>query len=308
MIPSPSRHDVVCYGEILWDVLPDKSLPGGAPMNVAYHLKKLGANPAMITRIGKDEYGQKLVDLLSRSGITTDYVQVDEGHLTGLVHARLKEHNEMVYDIVQPVAWDFIEWEDRFHELVQQAKYFVYGSLTSRNQVSRATLYRLLDLANTKVLDINLRPPHFSRSSVEQLLEKTDMLKMNEAELALISGWYSQLEKEEDRMKLLQDRFHIETVIVTMGGEGAMLLDKGNITRHHGYQVQVADTIGSGDAFLAGLLSQFIKGVNAVEALNYASGLGALIASYQGACPEYEISEITGLMHTPSHQKVQSHL
>jgi fructokinase len=40
MIPSPARPDVVCYGEILWDILPDKSLPGGAPMNVAYHLKK----------------------------------------------------------------------------------------------------------------------------------------------------------------------------------------------------------------------------------------------------------------------------
>jgi fructokinase len=308
MIPSPARPDVVCYGEILWDILPDKSLPGGAPMNVAYHLKKLGAHPALITRIGKDGYGKELVDLLSQSGITTDYVQEDDRHSTGLVHARLKEHNEMVYDIVQPVAWDFIEWEDPFYQLVQQAKYFVYGSLTSRNQVSRATLYRLLDLANTKVLDINLRPPHFSQSSVEQLLEKTDMLKMNEAELALISGWYSQLEKEEDRMKLLQDRFNIETVIVTMGGEGAMLLDKGAISRHRGYQVQVADTIGSGDAFLAGLLSQFIQQKAPEEALNYACGLGALIATYQGACPEYETSEITGLINANAHQKVQSHL
>jgi fructokinase len=271
-------------------------------------LKKLGVHPALITRIGKDEYGEKLVGLLAKSGISTDYVQVDDSHSTGLVHATLKAHNEMVYDIVQPVAWDFIEWEDQFHQLVQQAKYFVYGSLTSRNQVSRATLYRLLDLANTKVLDINLRPPHFSQSSVEQLLDKTDMLKMNEAELALISGWYSQLEQEEDRMKLLQDRFNIETVIVTLGGEGAMLLDKGSISRHYGYHVKVADTIGSGDAFLAGLLSQFIKQKAPEEALNYACGLGALIATYQGACPEYETSEITGLMNASSNQKVQSNL
>jgi fructokinase len=303
MIPSPLHHNVVCYGEILWDILPDKALPGGAPMNVAYHLKKLGADPALITKVGKDEYGEKLIALLSQSSITSDYVQVDESQKTGLVYARLKEHNEMVYDIVQPVAWDFIDWDERFDGLVQQAKYFIYGSLTSRSQVSRGTLYRLLDLANTKVLDINLRPPHFSQSSVEQLLNKTDMLKMNEAELALISGWYSQLEQEEDQMKLLQDRFNLETVIVTMGGEGAMLLDKGNISRHGGYQVQVADTIGSGDAFLAGYISEIAKGASCQQALAFACGAGAMVASKSGGCPQYEVSEIQTIINTYSNQQ-----
>jgi fructokinase len=308
MKPSPLRHDVVCYGEILWDILPDQLLPGGAPMNVAYHLKKLGINPAMITRIGKDQHGEKLVELLTQSGITTDYVQLDDHQQTGLVYARLKEHNEMVYDIVQPVAWDCIAWDDHFSALVKNSKYFVYGSLTSRSQISRETLYKLLDIANTRVLDINLRPPHFNQSLVEYLLGKADILKMNEAELALVSNWYSQLGQEEDRMKLLQDRFNIETVIVTMGGEGAMLLDKGNVSRHQGFKVQVADTIGSGDAFLAGFLSQMIKGGAAANALNYASGLGALIATYPGACPNYDTSEISSLMNASSKQKVQSNL
>lgn len=303
MIPSPFQLDVVCYGEILWDILPDKSLPGGAPMNVAYHLKKLGSNPALITKVGKDIHGEKLVELLSESGLTTKYVQVDGRHSTGLVHAWIKEQNEMVYDIVQPVAWDFIQWENQIQELVKESKYFVYGSLTSRSQVSRDTLYQLLDIANTRVLDINLRPPHFNRSLVEYLMAKTNILKMNNAELELIAGWYSQFQQPEDRMKLLQDRFRIETVVVTMGEEGAMLLDKDAVYRHPGYHVQVADTIGSGDAFLAAFINQTIKGTSGQQALSFACGAGAFIASQTGACPQYDPSQIKEVMNSYSQQQ-----
>jgi fructokinase len=296
MIPSSLHHDVVCFGEILWDVLPDQMLPGGAPMNVAYHLKKLGINPALITRVGKDGYGDKLVDLLTQSGISTDYVQLDETYLTGLVYAKPNEYNEVTYDIVYPSAWDFIQCRQDCSDLLAQARYFVFGSLTSRSEASRNTLYSLLDCAATKVLDINLRPPHFSRERIEYLLGKTDILKMNSSELELVSGWFSQFKKSEDRMRLLQDRFNIQTVIVTMGGDGAMLLDKGDLCLHKGHRVQVADTIGSGDAFLAGYLSQLIKEVPGEQALTFAGNLGALIATYPGACPDYDPSEITNLV------------
>lgn len=306
MIPSSSHHPVVCYGEILWDVLPDKTLPGGAPMNVAYHLNKLGVSPAMITRIGRDNYGQKLVKLLADSGIDTRFIQTDETHATGLVTASIKEHNEMEYDIVQPVAWDFIEWEDSFAALLRQASYLVYGSLTSRSDVSRNTLYQLLDMSKTKVLDINLRPPHFSRSHIEYLLGKTDLLKLNAAELELVAGWYSNVRQNEDRMKLLQDRFHIETIMVTMGGEGALLVSQDKIYRHGGYKVQVADTIGSGDAFLAGYLSQVIQGAHPAIALAYACGAGAFIASQSGACPTYHPSQIEAVMKAYAQQPVSS--
>ncbi|MCU7548696.1 carbohydrate kinase [Chitinophagaceae bacterium LB-8] len=303
MKPSLLQRDVVCFGEVLWDILPDKALPGGAPMNVAYHLKKLGTNPAMITRIGKDEYGEKLVELLSQNNISTDYIQVDDNHSTGLVYAKLKAQNEMIYDIVQPAAWDFIQWDDQLNESVKQSKFFVYGSLTSRDQVSRDTLYKLLDIANAKVLDINLRPPHFNRSLVEYLLGKADILKLNNAELELITSWYSKFLHAEDRMKLLQDRFHIETVVVTLGDEGAMLLENDSVSRHPGYHVQVADTIGSGDAFLAGFIHQIIKGAASQQALSFACGAGALIASKSGGCPQYETSEIHAMMHTYSKQQ-----
>src|ERR1043165_2053024 len=131
-----SQHSVVCFGEVLRDLLPTKALPGGAPMNVAYHLKKLGTNPVMLSKIGSDDYGKALVDMLAENDITTEFLQVDYTYPTGLVYANPNEYNEVVYDIVLPSAWDFIEWHNEFTELLQQAQYFVYGSLTSRSKVS----------------------------------------------------------------------------------------------------------------------------------------------------------------------------
>ena len=126
---ASNPHQVVCFGEVLWNILPTGATPGGAPMNVAYHLKKLGVHPALITKVGLDNYGKDLINILSANELTTEFFQVDYNHPTGLVYATPNEHNEVVYDIVFPSAWDFIDWEDAFMVLLQQASFFVYGSL-----------------------------------------------------------------------------------------------------------------------------------------------------------------------------------
>lgn len=303
---QPINYPVVCFGEVLWDLLPSKALPGGAPMNVAYHLKKLDTNPAMISKIGTDNYGKGLVDLLAANSITTEFLQVDYDHPTGLVYANPNEYNEVVYDIVFPSAWDFIQQQDEYIELSKQAKFFVFGSLTSRSKVSRDTLYQLLDVAKTKVLDINLRPPHFNRAHVEYLLQKADILKMNIAELELITGWFSHFSNTEERIKIIQDHFQIDTIIVTMGGDGALVNDKGIVHHHNGFKVTVTDTIGSGDAFLAGFLHQLLNDTTAKKALDFASAIGAFIATQQGACPDYTVNQITELIHSHSTLQTQS--
>jgi fructokinase len=304
---NPSlQHEVVCFGEVLWDILPTGPLPGGAPMNVAYHLKKLGTNPALITKIGLDKYGEDLVNILSKSGVTTGYFYIDYEHPTGLVYANVNDHHEVIYDIVYPSAWDFIELKDEMSSLVKAAKYFVYGSLTSRSKVSRDTVNQLLEVAQTKVLDINLRPPHFHRFDVENLLSKADILKMNITELELITGWFSNFQTIEERIKLMQDEFKIETLIVTMGGDGALVNHKGTVHRHEGFKVEVADTIGSGDSFLAGFLHQLLNGSSIQDALAFASGIGAFIATQKGACPDYQISQITALINSNSPSKLET--
>ena len=295
-MPNKNIHKVVCFGEVLWDILPSAAVPGGAPMNVAYHLQKLIKNPALITRIGMDDKGQELMNIFSGHGVCTDYFQVDDKYETGKVFASPNEYNEVVYDIVKPVAWDFIAWDNAFIELLANAEFFVFGSLAARNKASKDTLFRLLEIARNKVLDINLRAPHYNRRIVEQLLRKTDFVKMNLAELELITGWFSNHTSVEDRLKSIQDKFSISNMVVTMGGEGAMLCMNGEITKHGGFKVDVLDTVGSGDAFLAGLLSHLLDNADNKEALEFASGLGAFIATQRGACPDYNIDEIKNLI------------
>jgi len=292
MAKNNLHHPVVCFGETLWDILPGAKLPGGAPMNVAYHLNKLGKNPAVISRIGCDELGKELIQIVESRNINTQFLQFDKKNATGKVYAELRENNEVHYEIVKPVAWDFIQWQDDFFQLVEQATYFVFGSLVTRNKTSATTLFKCLEAAQKKVLDINLRPPHFNKKIVEALLIKADILKLNLAELHLITGWFNDYESDEDRISLLKEKFGLETVIVTKGGDGAILNIGAQCYHHPGYVVQVADTVGSGDAFLAGTISKLIDRAPPEEILDFASKLGAFIASRNGACPHYAAGRI----------------
>lgn len=290
------KHPVVCFGEVLWDILPSGAVPGGAPMNVAYHLHKQGKNPALITRVGRDEEGKQLKEIFDTHGVCTDYFQIDEQQQTGKVFAYPNEQNEVVYDIVKPVAWDFIEWDQRYSDLVAGAGHFIFGSLAARSPVSKRTLFLLLEAAKHRVLDINLRAPHFDKPIVEELLAKTDFLKLNLAELELITGWFFNHTHIDDRIRSMADRFTLPAIVVTLGGDGAVLYSDGQLYKHPGFTVKVTDTVGSGDAFLAGLLSKLIDNTPPPGALSYANALGAFIATQRGACPAYDTRAVADLL------------
>ncbi|MDQ3278748.1 MAG: carbohydrate kinase [Bacteroidota bacterium] len=287
-----NSFDAVCFGETLWDLLPTGARPGGAPMNVAYHLQKLGLPTAIISRVGRDKQGDDLLHILHQNGITTTAIQRDAEHATGVVHATLHQNNEVSYEIVHPVAWDFISFEPGLTALVQNATYFIYGSLAARDYVTAQTLWHLVEAAQTKVVDINLRPPHFTPELVEKLLHSADILKINEHELPLITGWYRDLPDVNEQVRFLQDQFSISSVVVTQGSKGALVCHNGTIYSHPGYTVAVADTIGSGDAFLAAFLHKREQGASMEECLEAANALGAFIASKEGACPAYALADI----------------
>lgn len=300
---NTNHHIVICFGEVLWDILPSGAVPGGAPMNVAYHLHKLQKNPALITRIGDDEKGKQLKQIFSSKGVCTDFFQTDPEHETGKVYAKANDQHEVVYDIVQPVAWDFISWNQSTNDAVADAEYFIFGSLASRNDISRNTLFQLLESAHKKVLDINLRQPHFNQKIIEELISKADFLKLNLAELELISGWYSHFIDLKDKAKTLMDKFHLAKMVVTLGANGAILFWEGKEYQHNGYSVNVKDTIGSGDAFLAGIISKWIDNSSAESSLQFATGLGAFIATKTGGCPDYKVEEIENFISKMSDTK-----
>ena len=294
-----STPRVICYGEILWDILANGEVPGGAPMNVAYHLNKLGHLPAVITRIGNDERGQKLIDLLKGKNIPVLYVQHDKLLPTGIVYATPNELMEMKYDIVAPVAWDVIEWQEDFDELFNDNTYFVYGSLIARNTTSRNTLFKLLDLPGIKVLDVNLRPPHYDEQLLRSLLQKANIVKMNQEELHYISGWLGNSATDEERIKSVSDYFKFDKVIVTRGGDGAMLGINGQIYKHPGFKVVVQDTVGSGDSFLAAVIAGFIENQTPEQLLERACAVGALVTSKKGGWPEYELADLRQFSNIP---------
>ena len=253
-------------------------------MNVAVHLRNFGLNANLISRVGTDDLGRELLTFLRAKSLPTAYLQLDHVNLTGVARANLTDRNEVVYRILQPVAWDFIEYEPSLTAFYQKS-ILVYGSLVARNQTSRQTLHRLLDQAALKVFDVNLRAPHYTPAEVTYLLSRADILKINHNELAEITQWYAPSLSEREAMEYLRDRFELRAVCVTRGENGAALLNNEGFTEHPGFSVRVEDTIGSGDSFLAAFLKMYLAGESASETLHFACAVGAYVATQRGATP-----------------------
>lgn len=285
---------IVCFGEILWDILPTGAVPGGAPMNVAYHLHTLGLAPQLITRLGSDERGDELVSILHSLHIDTTHVQVDPAIPTGVVNAIPDPGGDMKYVFAEDAAWDHITVLPSLTRLVEESGYFIYGSLVARHAQSRAALLELLGYAKNKILDINLRAPHYNQETLQVLLATADILKLNEEELQLVSSWYGNAGSMEEQVSLLRDRFGIDSVLVTRGANGALVFFNGEWASHPGFKVQVADTIGSGDSFLAAFLFSVTNGTTVQQAVEAACRLGSFVATQKGAWPSYHPEEVLG--------------
>ncbi|WP_028297100.1 carbohydrate kinase family protein [Olivibacter sitiensis] len=288
---------VVCFGEILWDMLPSGPKAGGAPMNVAYHLRRLGIKSEMISRVGEDEMGRRLTDRLQDMGLSTEYIQIDKEHHTSEVIATIGTDNEVSYDIIAPVAWDFIEYEDRFAKLVSEADILVYGSLVARNATTRDTLYRLVDQAKMRLFDVNLRPPHYTRETLEYLLHRSEIVKLNINEMRIISGWLGNITGDEAvGVALIQQEYGIKEIVLTKGGDGASYYIQNEQHSMKAYPVTVKDTVGSGDSFLAAFLSQKLQVKPIEEMLDFASALGAYVTTQEGANPDYKATDLNRFM------------
>jgi fructokinase len=276
---------VVCFGEMLWDMLPTGQQPGGAPMNVAVHLHNFGVATQLISRIGDDDLGNELLKFVKEKGLTTEFVQRGHTHLTGVVKANVDDSQEVTYKIVQPVAWDYIEYTPGLSAAAEAAEAFVFGSLAARSPATRETLYRLLQHAQLKVFDVNLRAPHYSRDVVTYLLQQADIVKLNHHELDELMGWFGASPAEETALEWLANRFQLQAVCVTKGEKGAALWTGQQLHRVAGTPVVVQDTIGSGDAFLAAFLRGWLAKQAPLDYLTFACAAGALVATYRGATP-----------------------
>lgn len=283
-MPAPQ---IICFGEVLWDLLPSGKIAGGAPMNVAFHLNQLGVPAGMVSRVGSDELGSELLGFLQDKQIPTGLIQTDGTYPTGTVKVTLDAGGHPSYEIVRPSAWDYIDCETAAENAVQHADMLVFGSLVCRHGKSRETLEKLIGLANYKVFDVNLRQPFFSENLIRELLLKADLVKMNDDELATITGWLNIGGDDAQRMASLLLRFDLQGIIVTRGAQGAAFHDGDHYYEMPGIRVTVQDTIGSGDAFLAGFLSRKLTNATPETCLEFAGKMGAFVATQKGGTPEH---------------------
>jgi fructokinase len=277
--------EILCFGEVLWDALPAGLFLGGAPFNVACHLSAAGARVAMVSRVGKDRLGEEALRRAASFGVATDLVQVDASLPTGFVRATVNDDGEARYEILSPAAWDAIDASDDLVRRAGQARCLVFGTLAQREPKSRAALERLWKSRALMVFDVNLRPPHGSADLVRKSLERADVLKVSRGELTKLTGWFGLPRTERDAAAALASKFDCPVVCVTRGRDGAALWRDGEWHEHPGFEVEVRDTVGAGDAFLAVLLTGLLARSDSASILQNANLIGAYVVTQFGAVP-----------------------
>ena len=290
---------IICFGEVLWDVLPSGKKLGGAPLNVSLRIQSLGNRALMISSIGKDPLGVEIAGAVKAHGGSLAHIQVTASYPTSEVLVKLDADGTASYEIKMPCAWDHIELLERDIKAVEASDALVYGSLVTRSSRSRETLYALLAHARYKVFDVNLRPPHYTPEGIMQLIESADFVKFNEEELLEICEHLEFRDPSiEARIRFISGRSGADQICVTRGKDGAILFYENAFYYNPGYTVKVADTVGAGDSFLASVISQLLQGRKPQEAIDFACAVGSIVASKSGANPEVTSGEIRSMIQS----------
>ncbi len=266
-------HDPLIFGEVLFDCLDEDCVIGGAPFNVAWHLQGFGLKPQLVSRVGADAPGERIVEEMHLWGMDTHAIGVDPSHPTGRVHVRLQE-GQPHYEIVDNQAYDYIEIPQGGLGVPEQILY--HGTLALRYQHNRTVMDKLR-LSKRVFFDVNLRDPWWHSDEVLRLIAKADWLKLNQEEHVLLLGadalpgkWF------------LNAR--LRAVSLTRGKQGA------DIYLPHWQKAvpapklnPIIDAIGAGDAFSAIIILGLIRQWPWELILQRATIFSARVCTWRGA-------------------------
>jgi len=298
--------DFYAFGEILWDCLPSGRHAGGAPFNVAAHLAQIGISASLISCIGRHAFGDQILQVAKAKGVKTRCIaRARIGLPTGTVLVTVDANGNATYELVQPAAWDEIRVSREALEMVSKGRALIYGSLAGRSPYNLDQLAQLLEVKGPlKFFDVNLRPPFADPPLVMELAKRADVLKLNDGEVGQLAHWLRTGELIPDTPRTLQDisaacatiaeATHVSHICVTMAEEGAAMWNRGSLVAAPAPKVVVKDTVGAGDAFMAGLMVGLTRGGETRQVLENACRLGAYVASHHGATPVFprEIVEL----------------
>ena len=292
-MPESRSANVICFGEALWDVLPSMRSVGGAPINVAYHLKKLGVRAWPMSGVGNDPLGVELKSQIEEWGLPSDLICSVADRETGRSLITVLE-GEPNFEVLKDVAWDYIDVPENWPVECQPAEALVFGSLAQRSARNRAVLDAMfVAMPNAlKVLDVNLRDAFEDYEQIWALARSADLVKLNDEEMQALMQTTATRANAEDCARSFQREAGCETVCMTMGAQGAGLLRCDEWHWVDAVPVKVRDTVGAGDSFLAGLIyGLLITQEDATATLRRSARLASFVASSDGATPDYDIGE-----------------
>lgn len=281
------------FGEVLFDVFSDGTeVLGGAPFNVASHLAAFGHPPVMISAVGDDHRGEKVLERMRHWGLPTDWISVDAQRPTGTAQVDLSG-GEPSFELVSPVAYDAIPADPAVSSEASSLLYF--GTLAQRGTRSRSTLEQLVEVWQPETfVDLNLRPPWTETSVVQFSCAQATWLKLSQDELAELTPGPSAPEDPAavlDAAGTLLDRYaRIEWVLVTLGDQGAQAVGRDGADLRAPQQPvrgdELEDTVGAGDAFSAVSMLGRLEGWSMEITLHRAVWFAAMICRVRGALPD----------------------
>lgn len=293
-VARPSALGVILFGELLADIFPDREVPGGAPFNVACHLKAFGAEPLLASCIGIDPLGASLRAAMDRFGLSPALLQVDALRGSGRVEV-IPVAGGHRFDIPPGQAFDHID----AHTLVAATRalrsppaLIYFGTLAQRDPASRAALEALLG-ANTApcFVDLNLRPPWVDPGIAQSALRRASLAKLSEEELLVVAGWQGIGDAAPTALALsVAKAFGIATLVVTRGAQGAWAIADGGLIEVPAAPVEAsveapADSVGAGDAFAAIVILGHLRGWPLPITMSRAAEFAAAICAIHGATP-----------------------
>lgn len=296
-VPFP---EVIAWGEVLWDCLPRGMFLGGAPFNVACHCARLGLHAAIASAVGRDFPGQLIRRRAIEQGVDVRFLKEIAEAETGHVLASIDKNGNASYEIAHPVAWDHLQVPPELLTAAAHARAIVFGSLAQREPANRHSLFQFLEASSQgsalRVFDVNLRRPYDSTKVVFDLATHADIIKLNEEELVRLTHSLTPASNDLSQMcGALSLKTKAQALCVTLGADGAAWWSPDFFVRVPAPKVQVVDTVGAGDSFLARLLTSILQHPldtpqRATNALVLAAELGAFVAAREGATPKYRIA------------------
>ncbi len=281
------KFRIAAFGEVLWDLLPDASLLGGAPFNFTYRINSLGNEGLMISAIGKDTLGEKALKTISELQISDRYIQINQDYPTGTVNVFFDEFKNPDYEIIKDVAYDFVTFNENLEKLILQVDCICFGTLAQRNPISKQTLQKLLKHFQGKyrLYDLNLRKDCYSKENIISSLNNADILKLNKQEAIELNDLLQlNINGLVEICEELINSYQLQYCVITLEEYGSLAVsESGEVVYNPGFKVNLTDPLGAGDAFSAGFVDALLRGKSLKEASESGNRLGALVATQQGA-------------------------